>query len=426
MYGAPYSGAPYAYQPVQMPMMPVSPPGYTLPPHPSAAAPPQPRQQDWEPPEEDAAAALEEVLQAHHDVRPDEQRYLLATFDFGKLFKDACNQLPYKIPSRQDFFNLLDNAAQQGYPYAQFCLARCFEAGRCCVADMATAVYWYKQAADQDLALALYKLAGCYQDNRGVPPQPSARRQAAALPLWKAAAQGGVADARLVIATQYIKGTKGLRSADFKLAEEWLKEGDPLTAVDADTEAAEELSEAGVDDLLKIADASYALDEAAKAGDVKALKLAIAKAIPLAATAFGSDLLAEIEAAQACLQELRRAAKKAAQPPAERQAVQETHAEPSIEGVARAASTSDLDLAAAAPAGEPAGPPPMLGVFICPLTQEIMTDPVAATDGHTYQRSAIEAWLATHDTSPVTHEPLKSKALTPNLLLRSMVRSTLS
>ena len=31
--------------------------------------------------------------------------------------------------------------------------------------------------------------------------------------------------------------------------------------------------------------------------------------------------------------------------------------------------------------------------LLCPITQEIMTEPVVAADGHTYEKKAIEAWL---------------------------------
>ena len=49
----------------------------------------------------------------------------------------------------------------------------------------------------------------------------------------------------------------------------------------------------------------------------------------------------------------------------------------------------------APPEGE--GEPP--DDFICPITTEIMSDPVmtadARADGHAYERTAIERWLAT-------------------------------
>ncbi|GJP56335.1 hypothetical protein CLOM_g15397 [Closterium sp. NIES-68] len=61
--------------------------------------------------------------------------------------------------------------------------------------------------------------------------------------------------------------------------------------------------------------------------------------------------------------------------------------------------------------------------FMCPLSHERMTDPVVAADGFTYERSSIEEWLQTHDTSPSTHEPLPHKHLTPNHALRMLLQS---
>ena len=61
--------------------------------------------------------------------------------------------------------------------------------------------------------------------------------------------------------------------------------------------------------------------------------------------------------------------------------------------------------------------------FICPITAEIMTDPVSTLDGFTYERAAITEWLRTKDTSPKTGATLESKALIPNHLVRCMIRA---
>ena len=61
--------------------------------------------------------------------------------------------------------------------------------------------------------------------------------------------------------------------------------------------------------------------------------------------------------------------------------------------------------------------------FICPITAEIMTDPVSTSDGFTYERAAITEWLRTKDTSPKTGATLESKALFPIHSLRNMIRS---
>ena len=61
--------------------------------------------------------------------------------------------------------------------------------------------------------------------------------------------------------------------------------------------------------------------------------------------------------------------------------------------------------------------------YICPITAEIMTDPVSTLDGFTYEREAITEWLRTKDTSPKTGATLESKTLIPNHSLRSMIRA---
>eukprot|EP00743_Colponemidia_sp_Colp-15_P015411 GILK01018529.1.p1 GENE.GILK01018529.1~~GILK01018529.1.p1 ORF type:complete len:347 (+),score=48.33 GILK01018529.1:72-1043(+) len=61
--------------------------------------------------------------------------------------------------------------------------------------------------------------------------------------------------------------------------------------------------------------------------------------------------------------------------------------------------------------------------FNCPITCELMQDPVVAADGFTYERWAIEKWLKHHDTSPCTGCSLPHKQLIPNFLIRSQIRN---
>ncbi len=56
--------------------------------------------------------------------------------------------------------------------------------------------------------------------------------------------------------------------------------------------------------------------------------------------------------------------------------------------------------------------------FICPISLQIMLDPVFASDGYTYERTEIEKHLAKSKTSPMTREPLDAK-LVPNRTLKS-------
>ncbi|XP_040213837.1 WD repeat, SAM and U-box domain-containing protein 1 isoform X2 [Rana temporaria] len=56
--------------------------------------------------------------------------------------------------------------------------------------------------------------------------------------------------------------------------------------------------------------------------------------------------------------------------------------------------------------------------FICPITWEIMKDPVIVSDGYSYERNAIESWISTRRTSPMTNLPLENLLLTPNRTLK--------
>ena len=65
--------------------------------------------------------------------------------------------------------------------------------------------------------------------------------------------------------------------------------------------------------------------------------------------------------------------------------------------------------------------------LLCPISCEIMTDPVSADDGHTYERACIEAWFAKGKrTSPATNELLESLKLRPNHVVRRMVAKYLA
>ncbi|CAG9320663.1 unnamed protein product [Blepharisma stoltei] len=56
--------------------------------------------------------------------------------------------------------------------------------------------------------------------------------------------------------------------------------------------------------------------------------------------------------------------------------------------------------------------------YLCPITQEMMEDPVIAADGNTYERAAITSWLNRSKTSPVTEKDFKHKNLSDNYFLR--------
>jgi len=59
--------------------------------------------------------------------------------------------------------------------------------------------------------------------------------------------------------------------------------------------------------------------------------------------------------------------------------------------------------------------------FMCPITKEIMLDPVIDKEGNSYERAAIMEWLRNHNTSPVTRNPLSQDDLTENRALKNAI-----
>eukprot|EP00929_Paragymnodinium_shiwhaense_P088828 TRINITY_DN49132_c0_g1_i3.p1 TRINITY_DN49132_c0_g1~~TRINITY_DN49132_c0_g1_i3.p1 ORF type:complete len:597 (+),score=126.88 TRINITY_DN49132_c0_g1_i3:166-1956(+) len=61
-------------------------------------------------------------------------------------------------------------------------------------------------------------------------------------------------------------------------------------------------------------------------------------------------------------------------------------------------------------------------IFVCPITHDILSDPVVGSDGHTYERSAITRWFETSRKSPVTGQTLRSTELVPNHSVRTLLK----
>lgn len=61
--------------------------------------------------------------------------------------------------------------------------------------------------------------------------------------------------------------------------------------------------------------------------------------------------------------------------------------------------------------------------FRCPISLELMRDPVTVATGQTYDRASIESWVATGNTTcPVTRSPLADFTLIPNHTLRRLIQ----
>jgi hypothetical protein len=61
------------------------------------------------------------------------------------------------------------------------------------------------------------------------------------------------------------------------------------------------------------------------------------------------------------------------------------------------------------------------GTFICPITHELMVDPVIDPDGNSYERQAIKDWLRQNGTSPITRTNLSAADLRPNRALKTAI-----
>ncbi len=61
---------------------------------------------------------------------------------------------------------------------------------------------------------------------------------------------------------------------------------------------------------------------------------------------------------------------------------------------------------------------------ICPITREQMRDPVIIVEtSNTYEREAIEQWLETHNTDPLSGVELADKKIIPNRALKDAIES---
>lgn len=60
--------------------------------------------------------------------------------------------------------------------------------------------------------------------------------------------------------------------------------------------------------------------------------------------------------------------------------------------------------------------------FACPISLMLMSNPVVAMDGHTYDRDSIVTWFETKHTSPMTGLTI-DKQLVPNFTLKSLIDS---
>ena len=61
--------------------------------------------------------------------------------------------------------------------------------------------------------------------------------------------------------------------------------------------------------------------------------------------------------------------------------------------------------------------------FYCPISGDIMDDPVIDRYNHTYERAAIVEWLEQHEISPLNRQPLTLEDLRPNAALKARIQA---
>eukprot|EP00977_Amphora_coffeiformis_P027176 scaffold34593_cov179-Amphora_coffeaeformis.AAC.14 len=60
--------------------------------------------------------------------------------------------------------------------------------------------------------------------------------------------------------------------------------------------------------------------------------------------------------------------------------------------------------------------------YICPLTLDVMAEPLLSREGHNYEREAILNWVSENGTSPLTREPLRPSQLVLNRALKFRIQ----
>ena len=63
--------------------------------------------------------------------------------------------------------------------------------------------------------------------------------------------------------------------------------------------------------------------------------------------------------------------------------------------------------------------------FLCPITYELLREPMCAKDGHTYEKAAIEKWLKSNRNSPRSGEPM-DECLHPNINLKKLIQDLIN
>lgn len=63
--------------------------------------------------------------------------------------------------------------------------------------------------------------------------------------------------------------------------------------------------------------------------------------------------------------------------------------------------------------------------FLCPITHELMREPVIAMDGHTYEKQALDKWFKTNSKSPMTGQAIETTTI-PNICMHRLIQDLIN
>lgn len=64
----------------------------------------------------------------------------------------------------------------------------------------------------------------------------------------------------------------------------------------------------------------------------------------------------------------------------------------------------------------------MAEAFTCPITQELIKDPVTSKYGHLFEKAAIYEWIAKNHSCPMTNKPLEVTDLFENFAVKAAIQ----
>jgi len=88
----------------------------------------------------------------------------------------------------------------------------------------------------------------------------------------------------------------------------------------------------------------------------------------------------------------------------------------------KSSSPSMFDFTCTTPAAEAEAHNEPPTEFVCPITLSVMSEPVIAADGFSYEKQAISKWFLKSQRSPKTNSLLEHRHLTPNHNLRILIQ----